>query len=506
MRRTLILLAALLGGCSGEPAASGKVLIWARGGDSRTLDPAQVEYGEDAKITQNVFETLVAYKDDSVELEPRLATRWTFSDDGRTLTFELRENVVFHDGTTFDADDVVFTFGRLLDPKHPHAPRAVPYASSFGNIVSVKADGPRKAVFTLKAPSVVMLHNLALFGAAVVSPEAVAKEGEAFGRRPVGTGPYRMARWEKDVKIELAAFDRYWGRKPSIPLVIVVPVPSPQTAVEKLKRGEVHAIDHPTPSDARALQADPAMAVHSLPGMNVVYLAFNLRKEPYSDRRLREAIGLALDRAAINERVFNGLGTIATNLVPPSVWPGEPLPPYAHDPAKAKAALAALKPPELEIIYNTLPRPYNPEPQRLAEAIRDQLAAVGLRVRLTGYDRPAFEVKYKEPGHAMYISGWLADIQDPDNFFHPLLHGESKKDMNASFFDDPAFNTAVSDAQKEADPAKRRALYATAAEVYRRELPTISLTHLPQIVIARKNVKYRLHAIEYRFYTADLGE
>ncbi len=510
MRRASLALLAALCACSGEaPAPSGKTLVWSRGGDSRTLDPAEIEFGEDAKVSENLFETLVAYRNDSVELEPKLATSWAFSPDGLTLTFELRDGVVFHDGTPFDAEDVVFSFARLLDPAHAQRPRAVPYASSFGGIASVKADGPRRAVFALKAPSVVVLHSFALFGAAIVSPEAVKKEGERFGRAPVGTGPYRLARWDKDVKIQLQAFDRYWGPKPAIPTVILVPVASPQTAVEKLKRGETHAVDHPTPADAVALRAEPSTTVLSQPGMNVVYLAFNLTRPPYDHPDFRRAVALALDRDALNRLVVNGLGTPARNLVPPTIWGDtSPEPPYEENLEKAKAHLAKVVPPpgEVEILYNTLPRPYNPEPQRLAEAVRDQLARLGLRVRLTGYDRPAFEVKYKESGHPMYLSGWLADIPDADNFFHPLLHGESKADLNGSFFDDPVFNRAVSRAQTERDPARRRALLAEAFGRYRAELPTIPLLHLPHLVVVRKGVRYVHHPIEYRFYTADLAE
>jgi peptide/nickel transport system substrate-binding protein len=510
MRRAALALLAALGACSGEaPASSGKTLIWSRGDDSRTLDPGEIEFGDDAKISENLFETLVAYRNDSVALEPRLATSWTFSPDGRTLTFELREGVVFHDGTAFDAEDVVFTFRRLTDPAHPRRPRSIPYASSFEPLADVKADGPRRVVFTLKAPSVVVLHSFALFGAAIVPTEAVAKEGERFGRAPVGTGPYRLARWDKDVKIELRAFDRYWGPKPAVATVIVVPVASPQTAVEKLKRGETHVVDHPTLSDVLALQKDPAVTVASMPGMNVVYLAFNLKAAPYSHPDFRRAVGLALDRAELNRLVFHGQATPARNLVPPTIWGDtSPEPPYEESLEQAKAHLARVSPPpgEVEILYMTRPRPYNPEPQRLAEALRDQLARLGLKVRLSGYDRPAFEVKYKETSHAMYVSGWNADIPDADNFFHPLLHGDSAAGLNGSFFDDDAFDRAVTDAQGERDPAKRRGLLAAAFARYRAELPTIPLFHLPHLVVLRKGVRYAHHPIEYRFFTADLAE
>jgi len=504
MRRALLSFLTLSAACSGGTSPPGQVLIWARAGDSSTLDPAEIEWGEDVKISQNIQETLVAYKTRSVDLEPRLATSWAFSDDGLRATFELREGVVFHDGSALDAEDVVFTFQRLLDPKHPHKPRSAPYAPSFSMVESVKADGPRKVVFTLKTTSAVFLGNLALFAAGIVP----SGSGDGLGRNPVGTGPYRLARWEKDVKIELERFDRYWGPKPPIPSVIVVPVASPQTAVEKLRRGEAHVVDHPTLSDTQALKNDPSTRVLSLPGMNIAYLAFNLKKPPYNHPSFRRAVSLALDRKAINALVLHGLGEPASNVVPPSVWKDiAPAPPYEESLEKAKAALAEVTPPpkDVELMYNSLSRPYNPEPQRLAEAVRDQLRRIGLEVKLIAYDRPAFNVKYKVDGHPMYLSGWIADVADPDNFFHPLLHGESKNDMNGSFFDDPAFNEAVSAAQRERDPAKRRALFSRAYERYRTEMPTLPLVHLPTVLATAKGVRYELHPIEYRFYEASFG-
>jgi len=119
-RLTLLLSSILLHGCSPEPGQKG-ALVWARGSDSATLDPAEVEWGEDAKITQNLYETLVAFKHDSVELEGRLAKSWSFSADGKTLTFELREGVKFHDGTPFDAEAVAYSFRRLIDTGLPKA-------------------------------------------------------------------------------------------------------------------------------------------------------------------------------------------------------------------------------------------------------------------------------------------------------------------------------------------------------------------------------------------------
>ena len=509
-RLTLLLSSILLHGCSPEPGQKG-ALVWARGSDSATLDPAEVEWGEDAKITQNLYETLVAFKHDSVELEGRLAKSWSFSADGKTLTFELREGVKFHDGTPFDAEAVAYSFRRLIDTGLPKAelPKLVPYGPSFSVIAEVRADGPNRAVFTLKNPSAVILYNLTLFGACIVSPEAVRKHGEKFPQNPSGTGPYRLERWDRDVRIVLDRFDGYWGPKPSVARVIVIPVASPQTAIQKLRKGEVHVVDHPTLADVKSLREDPATKLDTETSMNVCFLAFNMDRFPYSDPNFRLAVSLALDRKALNAVAYYDLAEPATNVVPPAIWRDlAPPRPYEHDLEKARAALAKvrLESKEVELIHMSFARPYVPEPQRLAESIKDQLRKIGLEVKLSGFDRAAYTQKYKEKDHPMCLLGWSADLPDPDNFFYPLLHGESSADLNASFFNDPVFNGVVKAAQTELDPAKRRSLYAAAWARYREALPTIPLVHVKQLIGLSRKVDYDMHPIEYRFYIASLKE
>ncbi len=505
MNRTavLLILVALEVSCSGGSSDS-KALIWARSADSSTLDPAEVEWGEDAKVVQSLYDTLVTYKGDSVDLEGKLAERWSWSSDGKTLTFELRKGVAFHDGTPLDAEAVVFTFERFLKPDHPQRPRTpCPYGSNFADIEKVAADGPHKVIFTLKQPSVVMLYNLTLFAAHIVSPAAVKQHGQKFAVNPVGSGPYRLARWDRDVRIVLDRNETYWGPKPAVDRVIVVPVKSPQTAIEKLRKGEVHVVDHPTLADVKALSSDPNTQVDTETSLTVSYLGFNLRRHPYSDPNFRRAVSLALDRKTLNDLAYHGLAEPASNLVPPALWKDAcPTPPYEVDLEKAKEYLSKVKleSKEVELIHMTFSRPYVPEPLRVAEFIKDQLRKIGLEVKLTGYDKAAYDQKYKESKHPMYLLGWIADIPDPDNFFYPLLHGDSKDSMNASFFDDPVFNDAVKKAQAELDADKRKALLATAYGRYRDVLPTIPLVHVKQLIGLSKRVSYNMHPIEYRFY------
>jgi peptide/nickel transport system substrate-binding protein len=500
------LLILALAGCGGSTSSEKRALIWARSADSSTLDPAEIEWGEDAKVIQSIFDSLVTYKGDTVELEPKLAEKWTFSSDGKTLTFDLRKGVVFHDGTPFDAAAVVFTFERFLKPDHPQRPKTpCPYGSNFTDIEKVAADGSHKVVFTLKQPSGIILFNLTLFAAHIVSPTAVKAAGDKVPVTPVGTGPYKLAKWDRDVRIVLDRNESYWGPKPAIERVIVVPVKSPQTAIEKLKKGEVHVVDHPTLADVKSLSSDPNTKLDTETSLTVSYLGFNLNRAPYNDPNFRAAVSLALDRRTLNELAYHGLAEPAANLVPPALWKGaSPTPPYEYDLEKAKEMLAKVKldSKEVELIHMTFGRPYMPEPLRVAEFVKDQLAKIGLTVKLTGYDKAAYDQKYKEKNHPMYLLGWIADIPDPDNFFYPLLHGDSKDSMNASFFDDPAFNDAVKKAQSELDVEKRKALLATAYGCYRAALPTIPLVHVKQLIGLSKQVNYDMHPIEYRFYSA----
>lgn len=500
-----VLFLALLGSCS-DRNPDPTTLIWARSTDSSTLDPAEIEWGEDAKIIQSLYETLVTYRGNTVDLAPKLAERWTVSPDGRTIAFDLRKGIRFHDGTPFDAEAVVFTFERFLRPDHPDRPKIpCPYGSTFSDIDRVVAESPSRVVFTLKRPSVVMLYNLTLFAAHIVSPTAVRKHGAQFPVNPVGTGPYRLGRWDRDVRIVLERNDAYWGPPPAIPRVIVIPVKSPQTALEKLKKGEVQVVDHPTLADVKTLEEDPRTKVETQSSLTVSYLGFNLRRAPYSNPDFRRAVSLALDRRTLNDLAYHGLAEPAANLVPPVLWKNAcPTPPYDYDLDKARELLARvpLESKQVELLHMTFSRPYVPEPLRVAEFVKDQLRKIGLDVRLTGYDKAAYDQKYKEPNHPMYLLGWIADIPDPDNFYYPLLHGDSKEDMNASFFDDPEFNDAVKEAQTQGDAARRNELLAKAYARYREVLPTIPLVHVRQVIGLSKRVDYPLHPIETRFYAA----
>mgnify|MGYP003950248183 CR=1 FL=1 len=478
-------------------------LIYARGTDSTTLDPAEVSWGEDAKVVTNVYENLVTFDTDSTSIVPKLATSWETSADGTRWTFQLGKGITFHDGTPFNAEAVVFTFNRLIDEKNPTRPKKVPYGQTFNFIEKVEVSG-EDVVFQLKNPNATFLQILALFGAGIVSPTAVQKHGESFNQNPCGTGPYQLENWRAAEKLILKRNDNYWGPKPAIQRVIFLPVQNAQTAIEKLKNGEVHIVDNIALGDVQVVEETEGLRVESETSLNIAYLGFNLRKAPYNNVHFRKAVALAINRDELNDLVYYGQAEPAKNIVPPAIWRNiGNLSPFEFNIEKAKEELGKVTLPDdfvAEIWYMVFPRPYMPEAHRVAEYIKNQLKKIGLDLQIQSFEKAAYSEKIKDHDHPMYLLGWSADYADPDNFFSPLLHGDSGDDLNNSFFNNDEFNKAVSQAKYESDPKKRGALYRIAAGIYRSKIPTLPLVHVKQVAACSEKIDYNRHPTQIRLY------
>jgi peptide/nickel transport system substrate-binding protein len=512
----VVLACALLTSCgSGKsnPSAGGTTVVYARGDQTDSLDPPSTEWGGSAKIMVNLFETLVSFSEDGIDVVPRLAERWERSQDGKTWTFHLRKGVKFHDGTAFDAGAVQFSFSRLLG-KGEHLPRAIPYGPQYHVIDSIASSDSQTVVFRLKEPSAVFLMNLAMFPAGIVSPAAVRASGAAgFSTNPVGTGPLKFKEWQRDVKIVLTRNPDYWGAPAKMERLIILDVKDAKTAVQKLKNGEVDAIDKMTLADVAAIESDSGLYMEYEASMNVCYLTFNMGRDPDRDPNFRKAIAHALDRKKIVELAYHGKAEEASSILPPSIFPGAAGDPsYPHDPAKAREYLAKVKLPEgyeARLWHMAYDRPYVPEPDKLAQVIQEQLSRIGLKVRLEGFNQDIYSRKTHDLEHPMLILGWSADIADPDNFLYALLHGDSigprqKPDgTNSSFFDHSGFNAIVKEAQSVVDAGQRRQKYEAALKILREEVPVIPLAHVRQMAAVSKRVKYNHHPIEYRFWNIE---
>jgi len=510
------------GGSGGSTTAtiaqSGTPLVIANVKDATMLDPSMASDGISLNATYEVLENLVGFKPGSFQVVPELAQKWSVSGDGRTWTFTLRPNAKFSDGTPADAAAVKFNFDRwrlVSDPAHGNF-SYVYYPDVFGGfpgkIADVRVKDPQTVVFSLTDPIGPFLRDIAEPAFAIGSPTAIRTDPQAFQRKPVGSGPYLLAEWVRDDHITLQANPTYDGPgpKPQIGTVIIRDIPDQATSVLSIEKGDIQMLTAPRPDDAAALAKNPSVVVAEQPPNNTAYMAMNMEKKPFNDLRVRRAIAYALDLPAIVHGLYSSSAVVADNFTPAAILGNNPsVHIYPHDIAKAKALLAQAGLPNgfsTDLFYPTAPRPYMPEPQRLAETIQAQLRTVGINVTLQPYEFGVFLDKVRNGEHQMCLIGWSGDNGDPDNFFYTLLDQDSAHKgtaQNYSFWRDPAFHALMLAGQRSTDEAKRKPIYEQANAMVHDQVPVISIVHtaVPMIVSAKVAGYVPSPDTEYHFET-----
>ncbi len=508
----VLFAAAFVAGCTGGKSERvvevSDTLIFGRGGDSVGLDPAHEDDGESFKVCNNIYDTLVRFKDGSTELEPGLATHWDASSDGLIWTFHLREGVVFHDNTPCDAQAVVASLKRQMDIEPPHRFHKLggpfKYWQNMGMddvVGDIEATGSHTVVFRLKKQSAPFVANLAMNFSSIVSPTALDKWGDDYARHPVGTGPYRFVEWIKDDRVVLERNEAYWAGSPPIRRVVFRSIPENSVRFIALRNGDVHGIDGIVPDDVEALKADPRFQLLSQPGMNVGYLAMNCDKAPFDDVRVRRAVNHAINRPAIIHALYRGLATAAVNPLPPTVWSyHEGLEPYGYDPERARALLAEAGLADgfdTDLWAMPVPRPYMPDATRLAQAIQADLNAVGIRAEIVTYEWGTYLDYVQRGKHEMCLLGWTGDNGDPDNFLYTLLDAETAKrvpSQNVAFYKNDEVHELLIEAQRSPDHDLRVAHYRRAQELIHADAPWCPIAHSTQLIAFDQRVKnYILH-------------
>src|SRR5579863_3413011 len=277
---------------------------------------------------------------------PSLATSWTVDDTGTRWVFTLRKGVTFQDGTPFDADAVKFNLDRWRlkdDPYHVGGDFTY-YESQFGGFPGVIKDvrvlSAGQVELELTKPLSPILADLAMPSFSISSPTAIKKEGEGYDQAPVGTGPYRVTEWVHDDHITLTANDAYWGGAPKIGRVILKDIPTADSSLLALQKGEIDGWEYPTPESLPQIEKDPNLHVYRVPPNNTMFLAMNELKQPFGDVRVRRAISEAIDAGAIVRHFYDPSAFVATEFLPPAVWPNGVKTSYPYDPAGAKRLLA----------------------------------------------------------------------------------------------------------------------------------------------------------------------
>jgi peptide/nickel transport system substrate-binding protein len=498
----VVALLAFASGCGRGSASSDSVLIYAQPEDPKTLDPINTDIAEAVHVLTNVFDTLVTYDDETTEIVPALAESWEHSEDGLTWTFRLRPGVTFHDGTPLTSEAVKVSLERLTsevemgDPKRPMKKHplvfdpARPYRSAYAMIDQIEKPDELTVVLKLKAPSAILLANLAMFPASIISPTALTKLGEKSAEHPVGTGPFKFVEWSRDEKLVTAAFDEHWRGRPKIDQLIFVPVRENATRVQRLSRGEIHLADSLTPVELDSLAKRPELAVQEAVGMNVAYLAIQTEKPPLDQLEVRRAIYMAIDKEALVKLGYAGHAQPAVSMVPPAMWgysDAFEVPP--HDPAAAKALLEQTArqngftlPLKLRLSVMNQARPYLPQPQAIQGYLKEALAPIGIDVSIDARDVNQHFEHLMAGRHELGLAGWFSDNSDPDNFLYSLLDSDniSEAGNNLSRYRSKRFHELMLAGQKELDTAKRLEIYREAQALVAQDLPVVPLVHTSQ--------------------------
>ncbi|BAO91383.1 ABC transporter substrate-binding protein [Caballeronia cordobensis] len=494
-------LSAALALTAHNASAASKTLVFCSEGSPAGFDSAQYTTSTDFDAGAHaVYDQLVEFRRGTLDLVPGLAEKWDESPDAKTFTFHLRRGVKFQSTAwfkptrDFNADDVVFTFRRMIDPNEPFQkahPVSFPYLTDLGydkNVASVDKLDDYTVRFTLKTADVVFVRNIAMEFASIVSAEYAAQllklgKPEDLNQKPVGTGAFVFRDYQKDATIRYDANPTYWNRKDvHIDKLVFSITPDAAVRQQKLSGGECQVTSFPRPADIAASKNDPKLTVLSGVGFNVAYVGYNTTHKPLDNVNVRRALDMAIDKQAIIKTVYEGAATIATNPMPPSQWSyNKALKDAPHDPAKAKELLKeAGFPNGFTITLWAMPvqRGYNPNARLMAQLIQSDWAKIGVKANIVTYEWAEYNKRAKTNGeHDAILYGWLGDNGDPDNWLGTTLGCDAVHGSNMAKWCNRQFDDLLAKARLVTDQNARTKLYEEAQVVFKDQVPYTPLAH-----------------------------
>lgn len=481
--------------------AYGDILIDSSIGDANILNPILLTDASSADIAGLVFNGLVKY-DKDIKITGDLAKSWKISDKGLVIVFYLREGVKWHDGVEFTADDVKFTYDKLVDPS-----TKTPYSSSYTLIKKVEVLDKYTLRVTYKRPFAPALES---WGMGILPKHLLDKvdiNNTGFNRNPIGTGPYIFKKWKTAEKIALEANNDYFEGRPYISKYIYRIIPDQSVQFLELKSGGIDMMGL-TP-DIYKNQADTTwfnsrFNKYRYPAFSYTYLGYNLLNPLFKDKKVRIAISHAINKKEIIDGVLQGFGVECTGPFPPASWAyNKEIEGYEYSPEKAKKLLenAGWKDDNGDGILEKNGKPFefllmtnqgNKSREMCATIIQQQLKRVGIKVKIRIIAWSAFISEYidKKKFDAV-ILGWSLG-RDPDCF--DIWHSSKTEEKQYNFvsYKNPVLDKLLVEGRETFDIEKRKAIYHKVHEILAGDVPYTFL-YVPDSLVAIHN---RIHGIK----------
>jgi peptide/nickel transport system substrate-binding protein len=482
-------------------AASGGQLVVGLVAEPVALDGSQVTDVNSARVIRRVTEQLVAFDDEDPELVPGLAESWDISDDGLEYTFSLREGVMFHDGTPFNAEAVEYSLLRQVNEDHPaHGYGTYPYSSFyFATLDSVEIVDEYTATIIQSTPRASFLAALAAAAAGIVSPTAVEEYGEDYPQHPVGTGPFEFVSWNVGVEVILQANQDYWGNAPGLDRVIFQPFIEEQARLTALQTGGVNFIVDVPPDNIEPLEEDANITVLKQTGIHFWYVGFNVTSEPLTDARVRQALAHAIDKESITRDVLKGTGEPAISMLNPGTWGfTDDIPVYEYDPDRARELLEEAGHGDGLEISMWVPESGSgmQSPVPMATVIQANWADVGVTAEIQTFEWGAFLDTLRTGDQQVFCNSWMAGLPDPDMTLFPFLHSSqhAPNGPNRFFYTDEEVDRLLEEARASTDQDERAEMYREVQRIVYEDVPLIPIEHQVQTAAMTQNVTgFELH-------------
>ena len=449
--------------------------------DVKSLDPHVVGAAGEMRHIENMYNGLLRYKEGSYgEVEGDLAKSFSVSEDNKTYTFNLYENVTFHNGDPLTSADVKYSIERIIDEEVR--------ASFFDQLESIETPDENTVVIKLNQPVAPFTTFLANPMIAIVNKNIVEENGGSLATADAGSGPFMLESWQKDQQMTLVKFDGYFEEGlPYLDSVVFKPISEDSARNTALRTGEIDLILQITPKDAMTLESESSIVIDSVPGSYWEYIGMNMRDGPLAVKEVRQAIANGINREEMNQAIKFGEATVLTgSMIPPGHWAYADLNMYPdQNLEKAKSLLKVGGYPdgfdvEMIVLSNS------DIAISAAQMAKQQLAPLGINITVNALESSVYFEKLGSGDFELTEIGWVGFV-DPDEFLYNIFYTDQK--WNQQGYSNSEFDALLDEGRTTLDQNKRKEIYYEAQKILAEDAPMAFLYVNNQISAYQDYVK-----------------